>query len=204
MKPLRALTGPQRSRHVAQAAVLLLAVLIPLLFFVFFPLFLASLGRERGDWEHLGQIGSAYGAASALLAVLALLGVAGSLVMQAREAKSAREQSLRALHADLMRMAMDDPELLECWGEHVRSDEVRIQRQHIYSNLIVSHWQMMYELNAMTEQHLRSLAHIMFSGEAGRRFWGVTRELRLNSLGTRRERRFYAILDEEYRSATPD
>lgn len=71
----------------------------------------------------------------------------------------------------------------------------------MYVNLIISNWQMRWELNVLGEPDLRSGAHTLFSGEIGARFWTNGRELRAQAATTRRERRFHAILDEEHQRA---
>ncbi|MEV6983207.1 DUF6082 family protein [Sphaerisporangium sp. NPDC051017] len=167
------------------------------------PLALNWLDGRAGDWERLSFIGQTYGAASALLSVLALIGVSVSLFLQAREAKATREQALRMLHADLMKMAMEDPLYRHAWGPFFDSDDHDGPREHMYVNLIVSQWSMEYELRTITDEHLRSIAHVLFSGPAGRRYWNNVRDLRITSTSTRRERRFHEILDEEYHRADP-
>ncbi|WP_424534621.1 DUF6082 family protein [Sphaerisporangium viridialbum] len=163
------------------------------------PLALSLLDGQAADWERLSFIGQTYGAASAILSVLALIGVSVSLLLQAREAKATREQALRMLHADLMKMAMEDPLYRRAWGPFFESDDNDGPREHMYVNLIVSQWAMEYELRTITEEHLRSIANVLLSGPAGRRYWHTVRELRITSTSTRRERRLHEILDEEYR-----
>lgn len=68
------------------------------------------------EWERLSLIGQTYGAISALIAVLALLGVVAALVYQARELRRAADENRRQAMGDLLRMAMADPDLDECWG----------------------------------------------------------------------------------------
>ncbi|MDL4774522.1 DUF6082 family protein [Actinomadura xylanilytica] len=183
------------------AVLLLLVIVLVCGLVAVSPFALGTLSSRSGDWEELSWIGQTYGAASALLAVLALIGVAVSLFMQAHEAKAAREQGLRAVHTDLLQMAMDDPLYRGCWGPFFASGNVDGQREHMYVNLIISNWQMRYELRAISEEHLRATAHIVFSGEPGRRFWAEGRDLRLRAAGGRRERRFLHLLDEEYEHA---
>ncbi|MFI9593703.1 DUF6082 family protein [Nonomuraea sp. NPDC052265] len=166
------------------------------------PFFLAALGRSRGDWSVLGDIGQTYGAASAILAVLALIGVAFSLVLQAREAKSAREQALRTLHGDLMKMAMDDPVYRACWGAFFASGDEEGQRAHLYVNMILNHWLLMWELRSITEAHLREVAATVLAGPIGGGFWRQVRALRMTSAGSRRERRFNLIIDDVYSEVT--
>jgi hypothetical protein len=162
------------------------------------------LGLLTGDssyWARLGNIGQTYGAASALVSVFALTGVAGSIFFQSREAKASRDQALRSLHFDLMKMAMEDPVYAKSWGPFFGDDDFDSQRQHMYINLIIAHWLMMCEFDAMTDVHLRSVAHVLFLGAPGRSFWSGGRELRIKSSGSRSERRFHAVLDQEYEKA---
>lgn len=166
------------------------------------PLVLGYLNVQKStDWDQLSDIGQTYGAASALLAGFALLGIAASLILQAKEAKATREQALRALHSDLISMAMEDPLYRACWGQFFSSDDEDAQRAHMYVNMIVSHWLLMWELNAITEEHLRAIASVVLSGRIGHTFWSDGRELRVTSAGTKHERRFNQILDEEYHKA---
>jgi hypothetical protein len=165
------------------------------------PFLLLALRGQTDDWQELGDIATTYGAASAFLSVLALTGVAASLVFQARETKASREQALRSLHVDLLRMAMDDEVYRRCWGPFFVTDDPDGQRAQMYTNMIVSHWELMFELNAISEAHLREVAFVVFSGEEGRRFWSGSRAMRAKAADTRRERRFHQILDEEYKRA---
>ncbi|PZG14698.1 hypothetical protein C1I95_21190 [Micromonospora craterilacus] len=181
---------------------LLLAVLVILVAVVLSPLGLLWIGERPGyDWPLLGNVGQAYGAASAILAGLALTGVVASLIIQAREAKAAREQALRALHTDLLKMAIDDPGLLECWGPIEQSTDREWFRKHVYTNLIVSHWQLMWEVDLLSEPHLEVLADQFFKGAAGRRFWAEARAPRMKAETSRRARRFTAVVDDRYHAA---
>jgi hypothetical protein len=165
------------------------------------PLILQAVSGESRDWSRLSNIATTYSAASALLSILALTGVAISLVYQAREAKASREQALRTMHADLLKMAMEDELYRRCWGPDYSSDDPDEQRAQLYINLIVSHWQLMYELEAITVEHLRLLSYMMFLGPLGSQFWTDSRVARFRSAGSSREREMYKILDEEYERA---
>ncbi|MEX5636273.1 DUF6082 family protein [Parafrankia sp. FMc2] len=168
------------------------------------PLILTAARGQSNDWNELGDIATTYGAAAALLSVLALAGVAVSLVFQARETKASRDQALRSLHVDLLRMAMDDEVYRRCWGEFFDSSDPEEQRAQLYVNMIFSHWELMFELNALTEVALHEAARIVLAGPDGRRFWEGSREIRARSVSSRRKRRFHAIVDEEYlRIASP-
>lgn len=131
----------------ATLALLVLAILGAIGAVILTPLAVSRIPSDaETDWARLSDVGQTYGAASALLSVIALGGVAMSLHLQRRESKAAREQALRGLHADLLRMALDDASFLECWGPIGESTDHSWYRQHIYLNLVVSHWQMMWEI----------------------------------------------------------
>ncbi|MEU4438614.1 DUF6082 family protein [Micromonospora chalcea] len=190
------------ARRSAMPTALLLAVLAMLAAVLLSPVGLYWIGERPGyDWPLLGNVGQAYGAASAILAGLALIGVAASLVVQTREVKTAREQALRGLHTDLLKMAIDDPGLLECWGPIEESTDLAWFRKHVYTNLIVSHWQLMWEVDALSELHLEVLADQFFKGTAGRRFWAEARGPRMKAETSRRARRFTAVMERSYQAA---
>lgn len=190
-------------RFVLVFALLVLA-LGAMLLVLLSPLALASLdSRVAADWDRLSSIGETYGAASALLAILALGGVLLSLVLQARESKANREQSLRVLHVELLRMAMDDELYLACWGPFGSHPDRDSQRQHMYVNLVVSHWQLMYEIDSLREPQLRAMADSLFSGDVGYRFWSDVRAVRLRTATGRRATRFHRIVDERFVATTP-
>lgn len=152
----------------------------------------------RAQWERLSFIGQTYGAASAIVSVLALVGVVLALGYQARETKRAREETRRQAMADLLKMAMEDPDLDECWDPVPAPDDQKTRKQQLYTNMIIAAWEMSYETGATPEHRLRYNANEMFSGEVGRTFWRNTRDSRLSTSANRRERRLHQILDEEY------
>jgi hypothetical protein len=180
---------------------LLLIVLLAIGLIAASPAVLELYGGATGEWERLSFIGQTYGAASAVLSVLAVIGVVVTLRLQARETKLAREEARRQAIADLLKMAMDDPDLSECWGPTGLADPPKVQRQQIYVNLIVSEWRQSYESKALPERRLRRIANEMFQGEPGRSYWRAARENRLSTSGSDTERRFHEILDEEYQRA---
>lgn len=163
-----------------------------------------ALDLFQGDvksWERLSFIGQTYGAASALLSTFALIGIAITLILQARDTKVNREHGRRALHVDLLKMALENPLYRRAWGYLDPADDPEADLQNVYINLILSEWQTSFELKMLDESHLRVLAKGLFQGEGGRRFWNKAREARITTSTTRRERRFHRIVDEMYQAA---
>jgi uncharacterized membrane protein len=188
-------------RGLARLPVSVLVLLISLLAVSLIGVSPLALGFFRGataQWERLSFIGQTYGAASAVISVLALAGVVLTLSYQARETKRAREETRRQAISDLLKMAMNDPDLDECWGPIPKPDDPKTRKQQLYTNMIIAAWEMSFEMRATPERRLRYNANEMFRGQVGREFWRNARESRMSTSASRRERRFHEILDEEY------
>lgn len=190
-----------RTGRTAGILVLILATLVVIGLIGVSPWVLRGFSGPTSRWERLSFIGQTYGAASAILAVLALIGVVAALALQARETKIAREEARRTAIGDLLRMAMDDPDLDEAWGPVPEDEDRKTRRQIMYINMILSEWQMSFETKALGETRLRAIANEMFRGRAGRAFWRDARDIRISTSENKRARRFHQILDEEYQRA---
>jgi hypothetical protein len=167
------------------------------------PIALEIFDGATGKWERLSFIGQTYGAASAIVSVLALVGIVLTLSYQAREAKLAREETRRQAIGDLLKMAMDDPDLDECWGPVPSPSDPKTRKQLLYANMIIAEWALSFETGALPETRLRAIANEMFQGQIGRNYWQTARIARLSTSASKRERRFHKILDEEYERAQP-
>jgi hypothetical protein len=149
-------------------------------------------------------IGQTYGAVSALLTALALAGVVISLLYQARDVRTSREQAMLTIHHELIRMEMSDPLYMTAigapWGLPIPSDQDSI-REHIYVGMWVTYWERLYIMGEMLEDSVRLLARReLFNGRPGRELWQRVGELRL-SHSKGRDRHFNNILNEEYHKA---
>lgn len=193
--------GPSRRtfRRLLLAAATLLAIAA---FLVGTPYLLLVIGHIRhNDWTQFSSEGQAYGGIAAVLGMLALVGVVASLVLQSREAAASRELAQRTIHADLLSKALDDPGLLACWGPSRHGDDEQ-DRQHIYTNLIVSFWRSMFEIGKITEAQLHALSARMFANTPGRRYWSVAGPHQISHYVTEQDRKFAKILDQEYTKAS--
>ncbi|MGW4412874.1 DUF6082 family protein [Nonomuraea sp. NPDC004702] len=150
---------------------------------------------DTGVWSLLNALGLTYSQVAALLHALALIGVASSIAWQT---KDARGQERRRLHNDLLKMAMNDPLYLACWGDFFADDDERSQRAHLYLNMVFNTWLLMWEQRSITEAHLRGIAWTVLSSPSGRVFWQQVRDLRMSGAGSRRERRFNRVIDDVY------
>ena len=161
---------------------------------------LLALGRGNLDWNRLSNIGQTYGAVSAVVAAIALVGVVVSLVIQSREAKATRLNSQRDHHVGLMRMAMEDPLYMECFGPYL-TESFETERQLTYINLLVAQWYSEYEIGEPSEAPLRAAAANVFTSGPGRRYWEAAGQYWQDNYPGRRAKRFQRVLDEAYREA---
>jgi hypothetical protein len=183
------------------AVTILLLVIVAMGLVILSPLALPALDSDgQTDWGRLSDIGQTYGAVSAVVAAIALIGVMVSLVIQGREMKQARKNARRALHVELMRMAMDDPSYMEAWGPY-DTDTFAAERQQTYVNLIVAHWYAEYEVGEMPDVLLRATAAEVFAGVPGRRYWNDVGRFWRDNYSGRRARRFHQVLEETYQEA---
>ncbi|WP_433418897.1 DUF6082 family protein [Microtetraspora malaysiensis] len=167
------------------------------------PFLLKRLGSAPGlDWVTLSNIGQTYGAASALLSALALIGVSWSLYLQSRESLALRKDSERNQHFHLLQLAIENPALLKGEGFPTKRELGYDPRVHLYFNLVISFWEMMYEVGEMPEQILREYVKAdLLWATPGRRFWERTRNQRLKSAKNKRQSEFWAIVDSEWKEA---
>ncbi|MEV4320696.1 DUF6082 family protein [Microbispora rosea] len=191
--------------HLLSITLTVLTVLIGAALTITSPIAMSKIAAfAHEDWEQLSYIGQTYGAASAIFSALALTGVAASLILQARQARATRKEIERNHHFQLMEMAINDPELLACWGATNSEHEARELRQRLYLNLIISYWEMMHEVGETSTGMLRSHAQTaLFSQRLGYEFWTDTRMARLAVANNARQRRFWKIIDEEYQTIRP-
>lgn len=191
--------GTRTARRLLLAGSVLLAMVAFLIGTPFALLAVATI--QRDDWAVLSNVGEAYGGFAAVFGMLALAGVAVSLVLQSRDSATTRELAQRTIHSDLMFKALDDSDLRACWGPLLHGD-YQHDRQHVYSNLIVSFWRSMFEIGNITESQLRALSAHMFADVPGRRYWSIAGPHQGARPTTERDRAFIQVLDQEYARAT--
>lgn len=180
---------------------ILLLVIVSTGLVVLSPLALRALDNgDEVDWNRLSNIGETYGAVSAIVAAVALLGVTTSLVIQSREAGAARKNARRAHHVELMRMAMDDPRYMECWGPYL-TESFAAEGQYTYVNLIVAHWYSEYEVGELSDTLLRATAASVFASVPGRVYWRSTGTFWRDNYAGRRAWRFHRVLEEAFQEA---
>lgn len=169
------------------------------------PLALSELARYERNWPQLSNIGQTYGAVSALLSSIALGGVVLSLLYQARDSKTAREQTTRSLQLELIKMQMEDPALMTAsgapWGLAIPAESAPI-REFLYIQIWINYLLGTYVMNEISEATLRYvIANELFRSRAGRYYWEARSQKQSMSSGNRRHDHFYRVVEDEYRKA---
>jgi hypothetical protein len=191
-------------RRLLAAAEIFAGSITFLVLVVFSPLALRGVASSFGlNWSNLSNVGQTYGAVSALITALALGGVVISLLYQARDVNAARSQAARTFQFELLRMELEDPDLLQAsgapWGIGAPADH-RSLRQHIFVHMWLSFWESQFLLNEMSSEVVRSAVKELFDGEPARVYWESVGVWRLTS-NKGRSLRFLHIVDDEYRNA---
>jgi hypothetical protein len=151
------------------------------------------------DWSRLSDIGQAYGGISALISSLALAGVSASLLMQARQVRTANQQLVRSVQFDFFRILMENPRL---YVGNAQRTEVDARRNQFYAYYF-NYAQLGFEMGVLTEANLRNemLANF-FASERGRRYWENNRSDWMDWLTSRSGLAFIRIVDDTYAKAS--
>ncbi len=186
------------ARMILRLSLLALGIAAGVAVVLWSPVLLLSMLGDELPWADLSDVGEAYGGASALLAAAALSGIAASLVLQARQARQEMISADRQRHFELIKLALDDPELFEAVdGVGVAEPD---GRKKVFASLFMGYWLALWELRDLREGELRANLSRMFGAPLTRDWWedrhGTWIEVR-----NRRQRRFVEIATDEWRKA---
>jgi hypothetical protein len=152
-------------------------------------------------FTRLSNVAKFYRTIPALVSSLALVGVAISLLYQARAGRTSREQAIRSLQQQLIKMEMDDPALMTAigapWGLPIPAVSESI-RAHLYVHMWATFWAGNYVVGELNAAAVRGVARAeLLSSKAGRAYWAAVRE-RVLSTNEGKYLRFARIVDAEY------
>jgi hypothetical protein len=163
-------------------------------------------------WSLVGQavepIGILYSGAALFAVIVALALQRRQLRTQARELSIAlREQernselALRQLHTDLIKMAIDDPELAGVWPP--MAPGIQSGRTDHYCNLILNLQKVAFESGTIQKPELASVLHYLMGSPQMYSFWTKVRSARVAVTGGDAGEDFFtAEVDTAYRSVS--
>jgi hypothetical protein len=160
--------------------------------------------------------GDAFGAAAASGSVVVLYYMARSLHIQQGEAVDQRrelhkqrvalqqtvEASIRSRHIELMRIAMEDPELAATWPSFRADRPQERNKQFLYISAVLSMHLLAYE-TGYPEAEIESTLRRLFSrSPLWREFWAENADARAQTaVADTTKTRFDALVDRAFRSA---
>jgi Family of unknown function (DUF6082) len=152
-------------------------------------------------WNELANVGQTYEAVAALLAVPTFGGVIISVLMQRREVQIGQEQTALLTQIEVARLAIEYPELIRTDGSVLDDHSVAQGRRYIMMNLSMNKWRSLFDVGRISEAELRLLVGQLFVRTESRDWWTWARDSYRISVRNRRQRRFFAITEEEHARA---
>ena len=136
---------------------------------------------------------------SSLASALALVGVAVSLLLQQRQLRANQIQTARMVHLEIVRLAIENPDLPISKSQLDRTPEGVRKTSYIYLQFVMLRF--LFSAHLFPEEGLRLHRRTHFANEMIRSWWLTARtHYRAESI-TRRDSRFVMIVDDEYRTA---
>jgi hypothetical protein len=146
----------------------------------------------------------------------AFVGIAVTLFMQRRELQNQREElrmsrreqerssevTLRQLHTDVIKMAIEDPGLLGVWP-HMLPGVSETKKDH-YCNLILNLQKVAYEADTIELSELRGALNYLMTGHDIYLFWEKARAARIGVTGGDEAEDFFTSeVDKAFELANP-
>lgn len=133
-----------------------------------------------------------------IVSIAALIAVAVALVAQQQQVRSAQSVGVRERHFELIKLMLEHPELDYNATERPVTDE---RMATIGMSLWVAHWNTLWHIGKLDEKALRFNLADLFADPDARAWWHNVGGA-WSSKGSRRERRFIALVSEECARAT--
>jgi hypothetical protein len=131
---------------------------------------------------------------STLISSIALTGVAVSLLLQARQLRASQIQASRSAQVELIRMAADNRELIsEIFGSEPGS-----YLKDVFINWFFKYLELSYSMKVISAKSVRVQAIRLFAIDYPYEWWARSREVYDIEATTKRERQFFAIIDEMF------
>jgi hypothetical protein len=132
---------------------------------------------------------------STLISSIALVGVALSLYLQGGQLRSSQTQATTAAHIELMKFGLQYPT--------IAGDLVGVQNSDEFVRGVALNWhfsflQASYSNKTITDKHLRHIVGLLFSTDFARNWWTMVGHSYSDAATSRRDKRFFAIVNEEF------
>lgn len=175
------------------------------------------LGKSAISIGATGQIFESVGAVFSGMALIALVVTfllqLDELRLQRHELESQRkelsqtrkelhrsaEASIRALHVELMKTSLADPDLMDVWPQLTDGPPALLAKKYAFANLIIQHHSLMLQLGVFDDISVRFALRRLFQSPVIRDFWRTRAPSRQAFVPVDSpEGEFYRIVEEIY------
>jgi uncharacterized membrane protein len=164
---------------------------------------LAAVLGGRGkpaEWSKWSDVGQTFGVLSSIFSGLALVALVVISQVQFRELQEHRQLMTRShaeleraaeagrgrLHLEILRMAIDDPQLAEVWPPFEPGLSPKQNRQYLYANVIYQFQQTWMEIGGRSELEMIDNMRYLFTSPIMRDYWKAAERARATLVpGTR-------------------
>jgi hypothetical protein len=155
-------------------------------------------GHIGADWNRLSDVGQSYDFIAAIFSALALLGVALSLAGQTRQNKTAQADTFRGLHAEIVKLAVSEPDVyMPCYGANT-AEEVHKTKQWLFCSLRANYWLAGFEIGEWDERNVRlEFAPEIYGNRVAMEWWNMASPIWNRMPESPKRVRLARILDEE-------
>ena len=136
---------------------------------------------------------------STLISSISLAGVVVTLFLESRQLRTSQIQASRTLNGELIRLAMDYPDIATVMGLEISSDDYP---KYAFLGLLVDSWEIGYSLSTMSAKAVQVQARTMFNSDYARTWWAASRKAWNEQAATKAEREFFALIDGEFGATT--
>ena len=176
----------------------------------------AAVLGERGqtaDWAKWSDVGQTFGVLSSIFSGVALVTVVVIARMQVRELQEQRQLLMRShsqlqraaeagrgrLHLEVLRMAIDDPELAEVWPPFEPGLSAKQNRQYLYANIIYQLQQTWMGIGGHSGEDVLETMRYLFTSPIMRDYWKAAERARASLVPGTAEYELARKVDELWR-----
>ncbi|WP_433720492.1 DUF6082 family protein [Actinoplanes sp. CA-051413] len=181
---------------------------------------LAALLGRQGDatfWNNLSNVGQAFGVLSSIISGLALAYLVVTSRVQFRELRASRDDLERQhqlllrsnaelqrtaeagrgqLHLDILKLAIDDPQLAEVWPPFQPGLTTKQNRQYLYANIIYQFQQTWMRVGGHSDEEVLDTMRYLFTSPIIRDYWRASARARMSLTPGSDEHRLAQKVDE--------
>jgi hypothetical protein len=176
--------GRKAARIVMWSSGLIVLTLLALLANVGLAALLGRLGRTT-DWPRLSAVGQTFGVLSSIIGGLTLTVVVMTSRLQVRDLHRQLESSIQShselrrtaeadrgrLHLEILKLAMDDPQLAEVWPPFEPGLSVKENRQYLYANIIYQVQLTSMRVGGHSDEEVLDAMRYLFTSPIMRDYW---------------------------------